>query len=85
MKQWIALSLGLIVLLAGCAKLTPEQEDFQQVCTDHFGAMAWMKMSPMQDGKMEGMPCWGCMPDSKTHVCSKAELERWIAGFGELE
>ncbi len=69
----------IILILAGCevAKLTPEQEEFHDVCIRHHGDFA--NKVPLRDGKPQGgEPCMGCMPDAKTHFCDEREYLAYI-------
>jgi len=68
----------IVLLLAGCevAKLTPEQEEFHDVCMKHHGNFT--KNAPMRDGKPQGDACLGCMPDAKTHFCDEREYLAYI-------
>jgi hypothetical protein len=71
------LVIGLLVL-AGCAEqLTQEEQDFKTVCEAHKNS--FMKMNSMQDGKVLGEPCYGCMADEGTHICDKNEYLKYLA------
>lgn len=69
--------LVLLLVLAGCAQLTPKQENFKTVCEAH--KHAFMKMEPMLEGQAQGPACFGCMPDVKTHICDKEDYLNSIA------
>lgn len=65
----------LLLFLLACAQepLTAEQDTYKEIClaNEH----QWMKMSEMKEGMMTGKPCYGCMPDEKTHICAQNEYE----------
>ncbi len=68
----------LLLLLIACAQepLTSEQTTFKEMCIAK--GHQWMKMSEMKEGMMTGKPCYGCMPDEKTHICTQTEYEEYI-------
>jgi len=72
MKQ---LALIALLILVACSKapLTFEQQSFKELCSSK--SHQWMKMSEMKEGTMTGPPCYGCMPDEKTHLCTQEEYE----------
>jgi hypothetical protein len=72
-----ALFAVFLLVLAGCAQLTPDEQDFKTVCEAH--KHAFMKMEPMMEGQALGPPCFGCMPDIKTHICDKNEYLKYVA------
>lgn len=69
-------ALALLVLAGCAAELPPELKDFRDVCVAHKGV--FMKMNEMRDGQVVGEPCFGCMPDTKSHICDKNEYLKYI-------
>ena len=72
----------LLLLLIACSTevLTPEQQAYKELCMKHHNA--WMLMSAMNDGKIVGQPCYGCMPDEKNHICDMDEYQiYWDINF----
>ncbi len=67
-----------LLFLFACAQepLTAGQEAFKEICQSK--GHQWMKMSEMKEGMMTGKPCYGCMPDEKTHICAKTEYEAYL-------
>jgi len=67
----------ILFFLAGCSQeLTAEQQAFKERCVG--AEHQWMKMSEMKDGMMVGEPCYGCMADEKTHLCTQIEYEEYL-------
>ncbi len=75
MKQ---LTLIALIILAACSteQISNEQTIFKEKCLAN--GHQWMKMSEMKDGMMTGPPCYGCMPDEKTHLCTQEEYEAHV-------
>ncbi len=68
----------LLLFLIACSseQLSAEQTAFKEACLSK--SHQWMKMSEMKDGMMTGLPCNGCMPDEKTHICTQAAYEAYV-------
>jgi len=75
MKQ-LALIALLILVACSTEQLSNEQAIFKEKCL--ADGNQWMKMSEMKEGTMTGPPCYGCMPDEKSHICSQAEYEAHV-------
>jgi hypothetical protein len=73
MKKSALLLIPLLLLIACSEQLTPEEQKYKEFCSEVEGM--WMKMSPIEDGKVTGEPCYGCMPDEANHYCTQEEYE----------
>ncbi len=70
----LILTVLLLVMLTACEEaLTPEQQEYKDLCSQTNGM--WMKMSELKDGKPVGPSCYGCMTDESNHYCTKEEYE----------
>ncbi|HLF55045.1 MAG TPA: hypothetical protein VI612_04970 [Candidatus Nanoarchaeia archaeon] len=67
-----------LLFLFACAQeqLSQEQTAFKEMCLTN--GHQWMKMSELKEGMMTGKPCYGCMPDEKTHICAQNEYEAYL-------
>jgi len=71
-------ALLTLLLLSACAqvRLSQEQMELKEMCLSK--GHQWMKMSEMKEGMITGSPCYGCMPDEKSHICNQAEYEAYV-------